>query len=257
MTTEPLAVKPPKRAALKNVAACMALTRKLLDRPAEMDRLGVFFGPSGYGKTYASIYVRNKTRARLVEAGASWDRKTFLGAVLTECGVSGAKGTIAALTQQAINALGDEPGRPLIIDEADKLVDRGMVEIIRELHDKSRAPVVLIGEEALPRKLEAIERVHNRVLLWEPAQPCDLEDCRKLATIFLPEHAITDGLLDQVRAQASGRARRIVTTLTNMEDWARAHGVRALDEASYTGGFFTGAPPRRVLPEAEKFGGRA
>lgn len=257
MTTEPVAVKPPKRAALKNVGACFVMARKLIERPADMDRIGVFFGPSGYGKTYASIYVRNRTRARLVEAGASWDRKTFLAAVLTECGVSGAKGTIAALTQQAIAALGDEPSRPLIIDEADKLVDRGMIEIIRELHDKARVATLLIGEEALPRKLEAIERVHNRVLLWEPAQPCDIEDCRKLADIFLPEHTITDGLLDQVRQQANGRARRIVTTLTNMEDWARAHGARALDEASYAGGFFTGAPPRRVLPEAEKFGGRA
>ena len=239
----------PRRAGLKNMALCLAMTQKLLDRGADMDRFGVFYGPSGYGKTYASIYVKNKTRGRLIEADVTWDRKTLLRAILSECGENDLQGTIAQLTQRAIFSLGDDPARPLIIDEADKLVDKGMIEIIRALHDKARVAVVLIGEESLPRKLKPIERVDNRVMFWQPAQPCDLEDCAKLAAIFLPGVGISNELLDRVREEARGKARRVVNSLTNMEEFARTHKLAELTAQNYAGEIVNGAPPRRVLPD--------
>lgn len=242
-------VKGPRRAALKNMFLCHQMTANLLARPADMDRFGVFYGWSGLGKTYASIYVKNKTRGRLIEADVTWDRKTLLRAILTECGETDLRGTIADLTQRAIFSLGDDPTRPLIIDEADKLVDRGMIEIIRALHDKARVAVVLIGEEMLPAKLKPIERVDNRVMFWQPAQPCDLEDCAKLAEVFLPGVKISELLLDRVRDEAEGKARRVVNTLSNMEEFARTHKLDALDLVNYGGEIFTGSPPRRAAPK--------
>lgn len=235
---------------LKNISALLSTAQQLIERSPLTDRIGGFYGRSGDGKTVASIYVRSKTRARLVEVGESWDRKTFLRHILVECGVAEQGGTIAALTQRVINALGDEPNRPLIIDEADKLVDKKMIEIVRELHDKARVPVILIGEERLPDKLETVERVHNRVLFWTPAQPCDLDDCRLLAERFLESATISDDLIDLVVKTTMGRARRIVATLINMDNWARHEGLGELTVDNYRGGFVSGQAPRRVLPEA-------
>ena len=259
MSTTTQSVKPSRSfAALKNVMGCTALVTKLQNRTPGLPGLGVMNGPSGYGKTMASLYAQNRTRAIRVEVGDTWTRKTLLESILLEAGVHKPRGTIVDLARQAINILGDDPSRPLFIDEADRLVDKGMIEVVRELHEHSQVPVLLIGEEQLPEKLLRIERVHNRVLDWFPAQPCDLEDTRKLAALFLKGAEVSDGLLDRVREQCEGRARRIVTTLDDMAAWARNNGVQSLDEKTYNGGFFTGVPPRRrAMPKLAMNSGRA
>jgi hypothetical protein len=244
MSIETAPVKRPNFAPLKNVALFMALVNRLIQRPASLPGLAVMYSPSGYGKSYASIYAQNKTGAIRVEVGESWNRKTLVRGILLELGETNPKGTIADLAAQAIRLLGDDPSRPLIIDEADKLVDKGMIELVREIHEHSQAPVLLIGEEMLPSKLLASERVHNRVLEWLPAQPCDIEDCRKLANVFLRDVAIGDPLLDRVRSSGEGRARRVVVTLSSMAEWARNTGSREIP-SDWSGEICTGRPPQR------------
>lgn len=230
--------------ALKNVAAFMTLATRLIERSPHLPGIGVCFGPSGYGKTYASIFCQNKTRAVRVEVGDSWTRGTFLRAVLFELGAD-ARGTVATMAEKAKAALGENPRRPLIVDEADKIVDKGYIELVRELQEHSGAPVLLIGEEKLPVKLERIERVANRVLDWMPAQPCDIEDVHHLARAFCPNVKISEDLLDEIRRQSQGRARRVVVNLALVQEIARNRGVTALDRSSWgRADFYTAKAPR-------------
>ena len=232
--------------ALKNVAAFMAMTMRLIERDPHLPGIGVCHGPSGYGKTYASIFAQNKTRALRVEVGDSWTRRTLLSAILREVGGAVAKrGTIADLAESVIVALGNDPARPLIVDEADKLVDKGMIEIVRELHEHSGAPVILIGEEKLPTKLLSVERLHNRVLDWLPAQPCDLDDTRALAVAFAPKIRLGDDLLEAIRTQSGGRARRIVVNLARVAEVARNKAAISFGLKEWgTQAFYTGEPPQ-------------
>jgi DNA transposition AAA+ family ATPase len=231
--------------ALKNVASFMALTMRLVDRAPHLPGLGVCHGHSGIGKTWASIYGQNKTRAIRVEVGDSWTRRTLLRNILREFGETvKERWPISDMVDLAVAALGDDPRRPLFIDEADKLVDKGMIEIVRELQESSGAPVILIGEEKLPAKLLAHERVHNRVLDWFPAQPCDLDDARELAKSFAPRVNIKDDLLDAIRASSGGRARRIVVNLAHASEIARNKSLTTLDRKTWGDvAFFTGEPP--------------
>lgn len=232
-------------APLKNVTALMTLVNRLQARTVDLPGFGVFHGPSGYGKTKAAIYVCNKCSAPMVSIGDSWTRRKFLEHVLRELGTVKPRGTVADMTEQAIEQLGEHIDRPLLIDEADKAVDKGWIELIRELHDYSQAPIVLIGEEQLPSKLMRVERVHNRVLDWQPAQACDLDDARKLAMVYAPQLVIDEALLDHVRAQCKGVARRISTTLAEMGEFAMTSGLTTLDLKSYTGRIYIGEPIRR------------
>ena len=231
--------------AIKNVASFMAMTMRLIDRDPHLPGFGVCHGPSGFGKTYSSIFAQNKTRALRVEVGDSWTRRALVSAILRECGVNvRKKDSIADLAGRAIDLLGDDVRRPLIVDEADKLVDKGMIEIVRELQESSGIPVILIGEEKLPSKLLQVERMHNRVLDWFPAQPCDLEDARELANSFLSGISISDDLLESICAASGGRARRIVVNLAHARELARNRSIKALDLNSWGGQkYFTGEPP--------------
>ncbi|CAA0128960.1 Uncharacterised protein [Starkeya nomas] len=230
--------------ALKNVAAFMALATKLIDRAPHLPGIGVCYGPSGYGKTYASIFAQNKTRAARVEVGESWTRSAFLDAILFELGEP-RRGTVAAMAERVKASLARNARRPLIIDEADKIVDKGYIELVREIQDHSGAPVILIGEEKLPSKLERIERVANRVLDWMPVQPCDIEDTEHLARAFCPNVTIAPELLDEIRRQSQGRARRIAVNLSRVLDIARNLGVQHVDRSAWgRSEFYTAKAPR-------------
>lgn len=225
-------------AAVKNVARFLTLVQSLIQRQEGLPGIGVFHGYSGLGKTYASIYAQNMTNALRLEVGDSWTKVKFLQNLLREAGVEPGKSTIADLTEKAINALADDWTRPLFIDEADKLADKGMLELVREIHEHSQVPVLLIGEELLPEKLEKVERVHNRVLDWVPAEPCDHADARLLAKLVCPSITISDELIDLIVDKTKGRARRLVVNFNKMAEHARNYRENELTCRSFGEDFF-------------------
>lgn len=235
-------------AVLRNVSTLHMMVQTLVDRDPRLPGIGVFAGFSGLGKSYAGVYAQNAFGAPRIEVGESWSRKYFLTALLNELGDPSPRGSISSLFEQAAILLADDPGRPLLIDEADKLVDKKIIELVRELHDKTGAPIVLIGEEQLPQKLMQWERIHNRVLRWELAQPCDAEDTRALAGLFCRDVTLDNDLLEAIRRESAGRPRRIVVNLSLIEEFAGNYGLAEIDLATYSargGGWYTSTPPRR------------
>ena len=232
-------------APLKNVAACLDVAQKTIDQPPGVDRLGMFFGPSGYGKSRGSMYLQNKVQAIYLEVFDFWTRKVFVESLLIELGVVSPRGTIAAMMTQALRLLRDDPNRLLIIDEADKLVDKGFIELVRDIYKGARIPVLLVGEELLPNKLKAYERCDNRVAAWGMANPCDLDDARVLARTYQPRIAIADDLLDHIVTQTKGVASRIVASLNEVAQFAMVHRIERVELRGYTGTIITGQAPVR------------
>lgn len=233
-------------APLKNVAAAYAVAQRIIDRPAGVDGLGLFYGPSGYGKSKASTYIQNKTNAIYLEVFDYWSKRTFCEILLSELGIDRPRGTIATMMMQALRLLQDDPNRLMIIDEADKLVDKGMIELVRDIYKGARIPVLLVGEEQLPQKLARYERCENRVTAYGMANPSDLDDARALAKIYHPKLIFGDDLLAEVVRQTRGVASRIVTSLAEIGQFARAGGLSEVGLNDYTGSYFTGQAPRRA-----------
>lgn len=229
---------------LKNVASFLTLAMRLIDLPPHLPRFGVFFGPSGFGKTEASIYAQNKTNAVRVEVGETWSQKKFLEAVLSELQTK-PKGTISDLADEIKVRLGDDPRRPLIIDEADKLLRKnGFLGIVREIGDIAGCPVILIGEEMLPEKLAVHEHFHNRVADWTGAEACDIDDVGALASAFCRGVTIAPDLQAEICRQSDGRARRIVTNLNRAMDIARNKGIKTVDLTAWgSTKYYTNKPP--------------
>ncbi len=232
-------------APLRNVQIMLKLADTLVKRNINLPGLGVFFGYSGLGKTVASNYVRNTMQAHLVEVRDYWTRKAFVEALLIALHVPKPTGTIATMMQQATRILGDDPSRLLIIDEADKLVDKNMIELVRDIHEEAHVPIILVGEELLPQKLEASERTHNRVLEWAMAELCDKSDVKALAQLFCPNVEVHCDLIEEIIRQTRGKARRIVTTLNKVAEQARNNGLEQINVAQFSGSYFTGRAPNR------------
>lgn len=236
-------------AALRNVAAFSTLITKVVERRPDLTGMACFYGHSGLGKTKSAIYGANMYRACYVECGQFTTARSLMISILKEIGVAAPRGTITDMIEEAVKILAGDRRRPLIVDEAHHVAHKRFVDLLRELHDKSLAPVILIGEETLPKQLEAFERVHNRMLDWVPAQPCDQEDFGRLARVYCPGLEIAPDLAKAILAATRGNTRRIVVNLASAQEAAQAKGSTTIDLAGFGGtGALIGssAPSRRA-----------
>lgn len=231
-------------APITNVSLCSKAMMRAVDRPMHLPGFVCFYGPSGWGKSTAAAYVQNNQDAYYIQCQEGWTRKAVLQAMARELGLAPKK-TNYEITEQICKQLASSQ-RPLIVDEFDHLVNRGAVEMIRDIYEGSRAAILLIGEELLPDKLQRWERFHGRVLDWIPAQPADFDDCKYLADLYCKDVQISDDLLKAILKSTKGSTRRIVVNIERARIAALEVGENQMDLASWGDrAFFTGEPPKR------------
>lgn len=234
-------------APLRNVSALVELIDRVHKRGHGLPGMATFYGPSGYGKTTASVYAANRFSAAMVQVKSAWTAKKLCAAILSDLGLPAAR-TIADMIDDISDQLG-KSGQVLIIDEADHLVARNMIEIVRDIYESAGSPVILIGEELLPQKLSKWERVHGRMLDWVAAQPADIADVGHLARIYCPGVEIEPDLRADLLKESNASIRRISVNLDRVREFALTKGLSKVSSKDWgKTGFFTGhAPaPRRI-----------
>jgi len=208
------------------VAAATSAMEQIVNRTDRLPGIGVLHGFPGYGKTMAASKLVNMYNAIHVEAKSFWTRKNVLESILHGMGIR-AETTISRMFDQVCKELSDS-GRPLIMDEMDHLVEKNAVEIIRDIHDKADAPILLIGEERLPAKLAKWERVHSRIMVWQAAPAASLEDAQELAKYYATGITVADDLLQLIVDKAHGSVRRISVNLDRARNEAISRGISAI-----------------------------
>lgn len=221
-------------APLRNVMSFMTMLRRLEDRSSGLPGMGCFYGPSGFGKTMASIYAANSRRACLVQVKSVWTQKALCEAILDELGVKPEK-VIYRMVAQIGQVLAQE-NIPLLIDEADFLVKKKMVEIVRDIYEVSFVPVILVGEEALPSRLRQWERINSRMLERVAAEPLDDEDFNHLMDIRCPNVELSGELQAAIKRASRGSARLIVNNLDTARLRAKTLGLKTLNLPDFGAG---------------------
>ncbi|MER9851216.1 ATP-binding protein [Mesorhizobium sp. M0106] len=222
-------------APLKNVSAFATLLETMVERDPKLPGLAAFFSPSGYGKTESAIYGANKYRAAYIECGQFTTARSLLSDILKELGEPNPRGSVEELKNKVIMLMVFDPRKPLIIDEAHFIAHKRFVDLLREVSDKSGASVIMIGEEGLPTLLERFERVHNRVLEWLPALPCDAEDFALLAANRCGGVRVAPDLAGAILDKTKGNTRRIVINLATVSKVAQLTGANVIDLATFGG----------------------
>jgi hypothetical protein len=235
---------PEKYLGSRNAELLGDLLSKLSRRPdRRLPGMGVFYGPTGYGKTSAISFCANTHRPYHIRPYNTWTRRDLLEAVLGEMGIAPATRLSHMLSQ--IGKQLDLSGRPLIIDEADILISRGMIEILRDICDISQGVLVLVGEEGLPAMLEKTERVYGRVYDWKAAVPANMSDARLFAAHYCRGIPVSDELLERILEASAGSARLVCKNLSHAAEFALLNDLEALSLATYAEPLFTGRAPER------------
>lgn len=231
---------------LTNVGLLTSAIERTQARPVGLPGLVTMYGASGLGKSVGAAWAANRYRAYYVECRDTWTRKAFLTAVLREMAILPG-GNLSAMVDQVAEQL-SRSGRPLIVDDVQYLLDKAAANVLTDLYNASQGTIVLIGEERVPASLAKLERLHNRVLEWVPAQAATLEDIQTLARTSYPELTLSDDLLDDLRVAVSGCLRRVAVNLYRIQGEAETVGIDKLDLERWRKlgrAWFTGEAPAR------------
>ena len=209
----------------KNVKAFVSLATKLKNTPNNAPKMGLIFGEPGLGKTQSIGWWALRNKVTIITATNHMKTGWFLRKLVQELDEIPQK-IISDLFEQAANKLIESP-RMLIVDEIDYLVDHSRtIETIRDLHDRTGVPVLLVGMGAVDKKLCRYKHLFDRIAGIYEFKPFDIDDVRLLIS-ELSEIPFEEDAIEWVHKRAN-RLRQIVNIINNVEDLAKTNEYKSI-----------------------------
>lgn len=130
--------------------------------------LGIIIGKSGYGKSYALQRYAKMPKVVYMECDDTMSCRDLVEAIEGKLGIPrAASGTIWKRVCRIREFLNVNTGYLLIIDEADKLINKytaAKMEILRGIYDQAEVGIVIAGEPKLEADLRnMLDRFANRI----------------------------------------------------------------------------------------------
>lgn len=208
---------------VKSVVDLRDAAQTALDAGAGQPAIVMAYGEAGTGKTIASRRIYADLGGVYLRAMEGMSQHAFLQELCFELDGSRPYG-VSKCKQQLISQLSEEP-QPFFIDEADRLhVSR--LEDLRDIHDLTGSPVVLIGELGLPVKVKARSRINDRIpdacrVKFEGISQRDiLLYAQEAADLLLSPEAA-----GVVHTKTGGNFRKVYGAVLTLEKASRAAGT--------------------------------
>lgn len=165
----------------ENVKKFAAAVKSIIDAPAGVDRMALVYGDPGLGKTETALWWVNQfgNGAAFVRIIKLMSGRWMLSEIANELGESPAWKT-QDLFKQITTALSGTD-RVIILDEVDYLAhDARVLETVRDIHDQTNAPIVLIGMNEADRKLKRYRHLWRRFSEVVKFEPLGVHDIRNV-----------------------------------------------------------------------------
>ena len=215
-----------------NVKRFIGLMNNLIDKSNEIPKMGLVYGDPGLGKTQTAVWWATKNDAVYVRAQNKMTNKWLLEKIVYELGESPSR-KMADLIEQCISHLRLKP-QVIIIDEVDYLINRmKIVETLRDLHDLTGAPVVLIGMQESKTKLGKYRHLYDRISEILEFKSFSKEDVEVIVE-ELSEIKISDEARE-IFFEKKNRFRQIIKGIALLENLAKTNGLLKIDTKQVKG----------------------
>lgn len=183
--------------------------------------LGILVAESGYGKTHALKKYAKMPRVAYIECDDTMASRDLVEAIENRIGMpKGAGGTIWSRVNRIRDFFNANEGYLLIIDEADKLMNKytqKKMEIIRGIFDQSDVGIVVAGEPRLEADIKgSLKRFANRMDFYYKMRGLSEQEVRD----YLEGYEIDDAAMAEMVSRAnntqSGCFRLLDRTLSNV-----------------------------------------
>jgi hypothetical protein len=146
-----------------NYKALTAAVNALINRDPSLPGLGLVYGQWGLGKSASIEYFYGQTDIYYVMAEALWSPRDMLQGICEEMNLLPEYRTVDRFNQICREL--KKTGMPLFIDEADYLFKRRlMLDTIKDMHERTRVPIILVGMENICGKLQKYGQFWSRIL---------------------------------------------------------------------------------------------
>lgn len=213
----------------QNVKRFITMVSHLQNRADGVPGMGLVYGEPGLGKTQTINWWAFKNDALLVRCTKLMTSKWLLTEILSEMDE-----IIPYRTSECFNlvirSLIQNP-QVLIVDEVDYLtIDSSIIETLRDIHDKTNIPVILVGMAQAKSRLRKYKHLYDRlseIIRFEPFTSADIA----LIVKELSEIEMTDCAIKYI-ARSTNRFRQIVKLINKAELVAKANGINSIDEVT-------------------------
>jgi len=202
----------------RNVREFMNTANALIRREAGTPGLGLVHGQRGRGKTRTAVWFQaNNDATVLVRAKKIWQPGWMLEEIAVELGIVPKK-RAKDLFEDVANALKESP-HLILVDECN-LPCAACLETLRDLHDVTECPILLIGHEGIVRRLKRMAPLWDRLLYVTEFKAIGMEDLENFAASCLDRGVEADAL-SKALAETGGNFRKCVIALKSAEDRAK------------------------------------
>lgn len=210
-----------------NVKRFITMMNNLQNRAEGVPGMALVYGEPGLGKTQTINWWAFKNDAILVRCNQMMTARWLLKEILDY--MSEIKPyAISDLFNEVIRNLILTP-KVLIVDEIDYLtMESKAVEILRDIHDKTNIPVVLVGMTSANSRLKRFSHLYDRlseIVKFERFSKSDIKTIVK----ELSEIEMTDCAIKYIYSNLN-RFRQIVKVINKAETIAKANGLSSIDE---------------------------
>ena len=145
----------------KNVKRFVALMDELQKLPPNIPKLALVYGDHGLGKSQTIQWWADKNDSVYVRATQGMTSRWLLSEIAEELGEEPYWHTQETF-ELIENYLRQNP-KIIIVDEIDYLIEKHTVETLRDLHDRTACPIVLVGMGAADKKLARYPHLVDRL----------------------------------------------------------------------------------------------
>lgn len=211
-----------------NVKRFITMMNNLQNRAEGVPGMALVYGEPGLGKTQVIKWWAFKNDAILIRCNQMMSARWLLKEILDY--MSEIKPySISDSFDEVIRNLILTP-RVLIVDEVDYLTmeKNKSIEILRDIHDKTNVPVVLVGMTSAHSRLKKFSHLYDRlseIVKFERFSKNDIKTIVK----ELSEIEMTDCAIKYIYSNLN-RFRQIVKVINKAETIAKANGLSSIDE---------------------------
>lgn len=203
------------------------MMNNLQNRADGVPGMGLVYGEPGLGKTQTINWWAFKNDAILVRCTQLMTAKWLLLEILDYMSELKPYTTEACFNLVVRNLILNP--KVLIIDEIDYLtIDSRAVETLRDIHDKTNVPIVLVGMTSANSRLKKFKHLYDRlseILKFEKFSKNDI----KTIVQELSEVEMTECAIRHIYSNMN-RFRQIVKVINKAETLAKANGLNSIDE---------------------------
>lgn len=211
----------------KNVKGFIKLIYSLKNKPDNISKIGLIYGEAGLGKTKTALYLSIQFDAIYVRATNSMTPKWLLEEIAKELDEIPRFYT-ADIFRQCVNILKTKP-QMIIVDEIDYLLaDFRTIETLRDLHDETGTPIILVGMKLARHKLKKHTHLFDRISEIYNFTDFEFADIKQIVE-ELSEVEITKEAVKLIQNKATS-FRQIVQMIDNFEKVEQANSLNVIDE---------------------------